>query len=145
MVELRFSQTHAGDAFAKHYMNSIGHFDFGANLQPVDFGAQYGGPSSSRGADAPSFWLDYWIAAFSALGDYKSPNMTFVAYEKLCAEPEATLDKLLAQIGENEPGEARRLAAAVRDGEPKPPDDPGLDPARLAHAREIYHSLVAGG
>ena len=142
---MRFSETHAGDAFAKHYMQSIGHFDFGANLQPVDFGPEFGGPVSSTGAAAPSFWLDYWIAAFSALRAHKSSNMTFVSYEKLCTEPEATLASLLAHIGENEPGRAHQLAAAVREGEPRAPADPGLDPARLAHAREIYHSLLADG
>ena len=33
----RFLEIHARDRFARDYMRGIGHFDFGANLLPVDF------------------------------------------------------------------------------------------------------------
>ena len=32
-----FLELHARDPFAKAYMAAVGHFDFGANLKPVDF------------------------------------------------------------------------------------------------------------
>ncbi len=28
---------HARDPFARRYMEAIGHYDFGANLRPIDF------------------------------------------------------------------------------------------------------------
>lgn len=141
---LRFSRMHALDGFARDYMRSIGHFDFGANLQPIDFGGETGGPTSSAGADQPGFWLDYWIAAFSALAAQKSASVTILSYERLCSEPERTLDGVLDQIGEWHSGRAGELARHVRDGETTRPADLCLDPARLAQAREIHHALVSG-
>ena len=139
----RFSDMHAADSFARDYMRSIGHFDFGANLMPIAFGAVSGGPTNRFGAETLQFWLDYWIAAFSHLAALKSPRVRILSYERLCTAPEEELGKLLACIGEDKPGLAQELALLVRQGGPNGVEDPGLDPDRLACARDIHHALLS--
>ncbi len=139
----RFSDMHAEDSFARDYMRSIGHFDFGANLMPIAFGSGFGGPTSRDGADTLHFWLDYWIAAFSHLAALKSQRLSIVSYERLCAAPEEELHPLLERIGEDVPGLAPELAREVRQGGPNSVEDAGLDPARVARAREIHRTLLS--
>ncbi len=134
---------HAEDSFARDYMRSIGHFDFGANLMPIAFGSGFGGPTSRDGADTLHFWLDYWIAAFSHLAALKSQRLSIVSYERLCAAPEEELHPLLERIGEDVPGLAPELAREVRQGGPNSVEDAGLDPARVARAREIHRTLLS--
>lgn len=136
---MQFTATHREDAFARRYMSSIGHFDFGENLKPIAFP---GGPSSAEDADKPGFWLEYWIAAFTSLEAERSQSVMFMSYEGLCISPEPALEAMLRHIGEAERGRAAGLAAFVREGAPKQPVAEGVDPARLALARDIYHRLI---
>ena len=139
----RFSDLHAKDSFARDYMRAIGHFDFGDNLKPISFGGDDGVPKGSGGPETLPFWLDYWIAAFSHVATFKSPRVSVVSYERLCEAPEETLRRLLKSVGESQPGLAQKLAAQVREPVPVTADCKGLDPDRVAYAREIYHGLIS--
>ncbi len=137
---LRFLAMHAEDAFAKAYMRGIGHFDFGANLAPIDF------PGFHATADAardPTFWLDYWIAAYAMLVEVDLPQVIFVSYEALCSRPADVVAALLARLGETA-ADVGQLAGHVhadrREREPI-----SLDADRLAAANEIFTRLVARG
>lgn len=79
---LRFAALHQQDAFARRYMEDIGHFEFGMLHRPVGF----------RGLDAVrlrhrrdtlEYWIAYWIAAFSHILGY-TDTVTLVSYEALC-------------------------------------------------------------
>ena len=68
-------------------MNDIGHFDFGANLRPIDFDgwAHCDCPGSP---DEVGFWLRYWCVAFEHI--LKLANLVPVAlvnYDRLCDGP----------------------------------------------------------
>ena len=85
-----FLRVHAREPFTRRYMADVGHYEFGANLRPIDFGGWLGAPSpGERAATAPAnrptnrpmnrqgrpeahsarartldFWLRYWRAAY---------------------------------------------------------------------------------
>jgi hypothetical protein len=76
-------------------MAGIGHFDFGANFRPVDFGgwldrAKYRDPGTI------AFWVEYWTAAYEDLSD--SAPVTLVCYEDLCSSPVPTLQRLADRV-----------------------------------------------
>ena len=86
-----FIQIHTEEPFARQYMADLGHFDFGANLRPIDFGGWLDNDSVGT-PDGVEFWLRYWYAGFESLLSAKLPSqVTFVDYDRLCVEPVAGL------------------------------------------------------
>ena len=81
----RFTAMHRDDPFARRYMRGIGHFDFGDNLKPVDFGGWW----SSRTSSDPSklaFWLEYWCVTYQTLLENADHDrMHLVGFEQLGA------------------------------------------------------------
>ena len=82
-----FTQIHADEPFTRRYMNDIGHFDFGANLRPIDF-------DGWTDCDCPGspgevgFWLRYWCVAFEhILKLAKLVPVALVNYDRLCDDP----------------------------------------------------------
>jgi hypothetical protein len=94
-----FTRIHASDRFAARYMRDVGHYDFGANLRPVDFG---GWLDSRRCADPQQldFWLEYWCVAHRALLSHpEEPGTHFLSYDALCREPHAGMEQLAGLLG----------------------------------------------
>ena len=89
-----FLQIHTEEPFARRYMADLGHFDFGANLKPIDFE----GWLEDEGVATPDgveFWLQYWCATFESLLSAKqSSQVAFVDYDRLCVEPIAGLRRI---------------------------------------------------
>lgn len=82
---LRFSQLHRQDPFARRYMADLGHFDFGANLRPIDFGGWLGGRDLAAAQQLP-FWLEYWLAAHRHLLAHAGDDrLVLVDFARLCA------------------------------------------------------------
>jgi hypothetical protein len=82
---LRFLELHARDPFARRYMAGIGHFDFGANLKPVDFGGWYGRRATTD-ATQLGFWLEYWVAAYRhVLSHVDNERLHIAGFERLCS------------------------------------------------------------
>ena len=96
---LRFLEIHRRDKFAKAYMATIGHFDFGANLKPIDFG-HWLQRRRHRDATAIGFWLEYWIAAYrQLLAEHDAQRIHLVSYESLGRQPAASLTGLCDVLG----------------------------------------------
>ena len=145
----RFLAIHAEDAFARRYMADVGHFEFGANLRPIDFGGWLGAvqavpDAASRHLD---FWLRYWCAAYdhalSAAGD----SMVFVSYEAACARPLETLAGLCRRVGVAEPARLQAVAAEIEPGDGPREEDlarefAAADPSLLAQAAAIHERLL---
>ena len=95
---LNFEKIHAEEAFTRRYMEDIGHFEFGANLRPIDFGRWLDreGPELAHTAD---FWLKYWCAAFEHLLAHPADHIVFVSYDLLCANPTQALRCIGERIG----------------------------------------------
>ncbi len=90
---LHFTKIHAEDDFAKVYMAGIGHFDFGANLKPVDFDGWLG-KTPYRDPSSLSFWLAYWEAGYAYLARTASDRIRFSDFDVLCANPLPTLERI---------------------------------------------------
>jgi hypothetical protein len=90
---MNFLEIHRRDPFAKSYMEGIGHFDFGANLRPVDFD---GWIAASRHRDPTKmdFWLEYWCAAYRSLIEAGTHRTGFLDYDAFCADPRSGLARV---------------------------------------------------
>jgi hypothetical protein len=120
------------DAFTRDYMTWLGHHEFGATHRPFLFGARPAGDPMTL-----DYWLGLWIAAHRALDPVEAacPNVTFVPYEALSADP-----AVWAAV-------ARRIGVApAAAGELKPTRDraPGAhDPGLTAEAEALHARLAA--
>jgi len=93
-----FLNWHAKDAFALHYMETIGHLEFGKALRPIDFDGWLA-TASDLDPKFPDFWAEYWIAAFDAILRTAGPHAVFISYDRLCSAPSAGLAALEARTG----------------------------------------------
>ena len=86
-----FTQIHSDEPFARRYMSDIGHYDFGANLRPIDFSG-WTGCDYPEAPDDLRFWLRYWCTAFESNSELaEHPRVAFVNYDLLCDSPDSGL------------------------------------------------------
>jgi hypothetical protein len=90
---VNFLEIHRRDRFAKSYMEGIGHFDFGDNLRPVDFGGWLD-RSKYRDPKKIGFWLEYWCAAYRSLIEEARERVCFLDYDAFCADPRLGLERV---------------------------------------------------
>lgn len=152
----RFSEIHAADQFARRYMADVGHFEFGANLRPIDFGGWLGAVEEplSAAAQRLDFWLRYWCAAYdhalAEAGDSQiGRSVVFVSYDVACKCPFETLASLCRRVGVGEPRALEAVAADVEPGDGASEVDlarefAAIDPALLGRAAAIHERLLRG-
>lgn len=133
-----FLGMHRKDRFARQYMAGIGHFDFGENLRPVDFGSWLD-RATHRDPEAIGFWLEYWFEAYAHL--VGRDEIHLVCYEDLCTAPRDTLRRLssVLQLAD----ETALLEVASRIGAPKRhpvTTDSGIE-ALVAKTQELYQRM----
>lgn len=154
----RFLEIHAADAFARRYMADVGHFEFGANLRPIDFDgwlAAVDAPAAA--AQTLEFWLRYWCAAYghalSAAGESEAndsgagDNVVFVSYDVVCSRPLETLASLCQRLGVGAPTALEAVAADVDPGDGPSEADlardfAAVDPALRDRAAGIHERLL---
>lgn len=133
---LRFSAWHAEDRFARRYMAAIGHFDLGADLKPVDFG----GWLDARGdldAHELSFWLDYWVAAYSHLLQHADgERCVLLRLEALTADADTGPLCDALHIGDREG--LRPFQGILKGPRDHVVDASSVDPGTLRAARELH-------
>jgi hypothetical protein len=139
---LNFLEIHRRDPFAKRYMKGIGHFDFGANLRPVDFDGWLDG-ARHRDPTEMGFWLEYWCATYRSLLAEAAERVRLLNYEAWCADPRLGLERI-AQFIQVEPKHAF-LAQAARIHAPSCHDIGGalLDDAIVEEANALHAQLAA--
>jgi hypothetical protein len=137
-----FLTTHRRDPFARHYMESIGHFEFGLALRPLDFD---GWMRAGQALDpaAPDFWCEYWIAAYSAVLASLGPGLELISYDRLCAAPEAGLATIAERLGVGRDSPMRAAAARFRAPTAHGSDLAPGDAGRGRRARELHERLLA--
>jgi hypothetical protein len=137
-----FLALHRKDRFGRQYMARVGHYDFGANLRPIDFDHWLpdGWTRSDRSLDATQleFWLRYWTAAYSHLSRSKV-GAHFVCFEQLCETPGNVLGELAERLGVA-PDVLVRSSERVRSA-PAPAERQALDPSLVEAARALYATL----
>jgi hypothetical protein len=137
----RFGALHADDAFTRRYMADIGHYDFGANLRPVDFGGWLD-RATARDAQQVAFWLEYWLATYRhVLRHAGRPGLHLLRFESL---GHADLAPLAAALGlqDAQADDLRRRSAMLAGPPTRDVDASGVPPALLADAREVYAALA---
>ena len=139
-MHARFDEIHAQEPFTRRYMQDIGHFDFGANLRPIDFDHWLDG--SPAPASSANFWLAYWCAAFAhvlAVVAKSGGNVALVDYDDLCTQPTPHLERIAGKTGL----EAAALAqAAARFRAPTRYDALDVDAALLERASALHGQLL---
>jgi hypothetical protein len=133
----RFLDLHARDAFARRYMEGLGHFEFGAALRPIAFA---GDPPDPATADRPEFWLRYWIDAYETLLATAGPQVVLVDHDRLSADPEPHL-AALAEALDLDP--AALVGSAPRFRPPAPAERPAVSRALLDRAAAVHAGLRA--
>lgn len=86
---LRFLAIHRAQPFARWYMAALGHFEFGANLRPVDFDAWVGTRDLAAAEQLP-FWLEYWQRTYQQLLGNVDERLVFVDFGRLAASRDTT-------------------------------------------------------
>ncbi len=138
---LNFLEIHRRDDFARQYMAAIGHFDFGANLRPVDFDGWRGG-SAPETAIGLNFWLRYWISGYACLLREESPRARFLGYDAFCAAPGAGLSRLADFLELEEREVFCSARETIHSPRPHPIAMEEVDPALLDAARAVHDRLM---
>lgn len=143
----RFNAIHAQETFTRRYMADIGHFDFGENFRPIDFGSWLD-RIDTQPARRLNFWLQYWCAAFEHLLSHPCANVAFISYDACCATPANTLRQLGERIGLDGDGTDSLTAKADRLRAPRSHaaeasdvDRPLLDRALALHAELLGQAI----
>ncbi len=135
-----FLSIHREDPFASEYMRSIGHFDFGQNLRPIDFD-RWLDKRSGQDPEHLAFWLEYWVAAYRHLFKESADILHFIDYQELCREPKLGLQVLADAIGTRHPEELLSAAASIRRLRHRQVDAGAVPLSILQQANELYAGL----
>ena len=138
---LGFLEIHANDEFARRYMEYTGHFDFGANFKPIDFGSWLDRHNPGP-PDSADFWLRYWCAAFEHILSSSSEDVVLLSYDDCCTNPDAVLRELAGTIGLDSPEALVENAARFRPSTSYDLDELGLDGSVLSSALDIHGELL---
>ena len=138
---LVFERLHANEPFTRRYMADLGHYDFGANLRPIDFD-HWLDEEDLEPPNAANFWLRYWQAAFSHILANLNDQTALVSYDGLCAAPAAGLRRIAQRLGVEDGAE---LMAAARFRSPARHDAGplNLNRALLESAQALHRELLS--
>jgi hypothetical protein len=101
-----FLLLHARDAFARKYMEWIGHYEFGLAFRPFIFcGAR------PEGEPGIGYWLDYWARAYTFVLDTAPRQAIFLDYDRLLGSANELFQRLASVL---EIPAAPLIAAAER-------------------------------
>lgn len=127
-----FLELHKQYAFARKYMEWIGHYEFGQAFRPFEFC-----PVPKESGTDPDYWLEYWARAYRYVLDHAPGQAVFLDYDRLCENPESSLRYLAATVGVAEQALARQVGrlrtARPETGIPKRPWP--------SQVRDVYEQL----
>jgi sulfotransferase family protein len=134
----RFSEMHRNDAFARWYMEAIGHYEFGAGLRPVAFPCVLDVASDPAKGD---FWLATWINAYSYLLSQDDLALSFVEFDRMCADPVPTVRAIAKALDIDDPASLQAGTTHLHPAIHYDPAATGLDPVLVAQARIVQEEL----
>ncbi len=135
---LRFLEVHRSDEFARMYVSSVGHNEFGLALRPMDFGSWLGNAPDSETLE---YWVRYWIAAYHHVLDHRCPDVRLVSYDTLVTEPATGLGKIAA-AARIPPGLLSNNTGAIRPPRPHEIESSNVDGSVLTDARRLHDRLM---
>ena len=139
-----FLDIHARDAFSRRYMAYTGHFDFGANLRPLDFDG-WRNDAAAAADDNPqsaNFWLRYWCAAFEHILARRSGNVALLDYDGCCADPITGLHRIASAVGLANPADLAEQAGRFRPATTYDAAALAMAPALRRRAEALHRQLL---
>jgi hypothetical protein len=137
---LRFLEIHAEDAFARQYMEDIGHLEFGAAHRPIRFPGVEKALERYR-PDTIDYWLAYWIAAFEHILRYRD-SIILVSYGEVCEAGPRGVQAVASCL--DLPAESIEPLTRIELHSPRAHRDTlPNDRALLTAADELYRQLCA--
>jgi len=136
----RFLSEHSIDAFSKKYMEWIGHYEFGANIRPIDFNGQFAQTSQFNYGD-PNFWLAYWSKAYQHCLLEASENMFFIDFDFLLQEGDSALRKIGETVDISDMEKLTGNAATFRNPKSSSIQVSSIAPHLWNQAQAVYEQL----
>lgn len=132
-----FSARHVEDPFSLRYMRWLGHFEFGGDHRPFDFGNGIENLQRSD-PDTLDHWLIHWILVYESILAQAELDLLLFDYDAFCRAPESVMDRV-----------TRRLCIAaisnldeIRAPRPYEPTS-GKKSEFLSHAEDVHAALRA--
>ena len=137
----RFGERHAHDAFARRYMDDIGHLEFGELHRPI----QFDGMDDVRAQYEPDtldYWVAYWERAFRHVLRYKS-SIVLMSYETLCTNGPASMAVLAERVGLPADHLMGAIGNRMRPPRDRASDTSVKDTDLLARCHALHRELLA--
>jgi len=138
----RFLHEQTADRFSRNYMRWIGHFEFGAELRPIDFDGWIGTRQRLQGVDT-GFWLRYWTAAYRHALTHCPSNAVFVDFDALLRGGPSELAGLAEFVGLERTDTFIGQAAKLRAPTSQPAEATRSPSAELRAALATHELLMA--
>lgn len=135
-----FLRIHEQDAFARDYMKAIGHYDFGQNLKPIDFG-RWLDSAESPDPHLLSSWVQYWIAAYRHICAAATDHVFLLSYERLCATPQDGLARLADVLDLQHRDALLSQAHSLRTPKPRAVDTQRMSNVVRDEAQAVFEQL----
>jgi hypothetical protein len=136
-----FGELHEKDAFARRYMAAIGHFDFGANLKPIDFDGWLG-RAGTRDPAQLQFWLEYWVATYRHVLRHAGHERLVLTCDEALT-PDADVGPLAGALELADPAELASRLSILKATRPHRVDTAEVGAGTLKEAAELYEALRA--
>ena len=136
----RFLSEHNSDPFSKKYMKWIGHFEFGGNFRPINFGGWLDKSESPPNVD-DTFWLRYWIAAYTYALDHKTDQVHFMDFDRLLEDGESSLRLVGGSLALKDEAELVNAGKRLRSPTTKPVELVRCPPDVWKRAKDIHDQL----
>ena len=136
-----FIRMHAEDRFAHRYMSGTGHFDFGENLRPINFG-NWLHDANYPDAMTLGFWLEYWVATYGHVLANHAKAANLLSFEELVSQPERTLERIEQTLKLTTPQALSRQASDLRAVTEHRVDTADVSDQLLSKAKSIHWSLL---
>jgi hypothetical protein len=139
----RFLAQHQEDAFSRHYMRWLGHFEFGANLKPINFGNWLEGREPEPAGVDENFWLEYWIHAYRYVLEKRSSGAVLVDFDALLRNGGSALEAIASKVQLIAPSAFIAASDTLRAPTTQAVQRSRFSPGLWGEAEGLYHELVA--
>ena len=136
----RFLQEHERDAFSRRYMKWIGHYEFGENFKPINFGGWLDAANIPSRIDT-TFWMGYWNAAYAYALEHKTDSVHFVDFDRLLEDGVVSLKKISKSLALNDEDCLVAAEKTLRSPTTQPLEHDNCPPDVWDRAQNIHAQL----
>lgn len=135
-----FLSIHKTDRFASSYMEGVGHYDFGNNIRPIDFGDWLDSREFKDFNDI-NFWIEYWVVAYGYLLEIVGDNVYLHSHEALCQDTKNVLSKLSDILNVTDHKEFMKNEEMIWKTPPPSISSDNIDRGLLKRAELLYQKM----